>query len=76
MLYESTQILQRSPQVDSALLSLLGHVRTMFRADVAEITLLPTRAGEQVLRTRVGPGSDGRRDAPDRADLDDALLRR
>ena len=74
MLYESTQILQRSPQVDSALLSLLGHVRTMFRADVAEITLLPIRAGEHVLRTTVGPGSDVGAMHPIGRELDDALL--
>ena len=47
MLFESTRILQRSPQLDSALLSLLDHARKMFRADVAEITLLPARAGRR-----------------------------
>ena len=40
MLYESTRILQRSPQIDQALVSLLDHARRMFRADVAEICLL------------------------------------
>jgi diguanylate cyclase (GGDEF)-like protein len=56
LLYESTRILQRSPQMDTALVALLTHARKMFRADVAEIALLPRRAGDDVLRTRVGPG--------------------
>jgi diguanylate cyclase (GGDEF)-like protein len=50
MLYESTRILQRSPNVDRALAELLGHVRAMFRADLAELTLLPEHAGDQYLR--------------------------
>ena len=56
MLYESTRILQRVPELETTLTSILGHVRTMFRADVAEICLLPTTEGEPVLRSRVGPG--------------------
>jgi diguanylate cyclase (GGDEF)-like protein len=56
LLYESTRIVQRSPQLETALISLLGHARTMFRADVAEICLLPPRNGDDVLRCRVGPG--------------------
>jgi diguanylate cyclase (GGDEF)-like protein len=51
MLYESTRILQRSPQVDLAVVELLRHARTMFRADVAELTLLPARDGDELLRT-------------------------
>jgi diguanylate cyclase (GGDEF)-like protein len=56
LLYESTRILQRSPQMDTALVALLTHARKMFRADVGEIALLPRRAGDDVLLTRVGPG--------------------
>jgi diguanylate cyclase (GGDEF)-like protein len=56
LLYESTRIVQRSPQLETALIALLGHARTMFRADVAEICLLPPRHGDDVLRCRVGPG--------------------
>ena len=56
LLYESTRIVQRSPQLETALISLLGYARTMFRADVAEICLLPPRQGDDVLRCRVGPG--------------------
>jgi diguanylate cyclase (GGDEF)-like protein len=56
MLYESTRILQRSPQIDQALVSLLDHARRMFRAEIAEASLLPQVEGQEILRTRVGPG--------------------
>ncbi len=56
MLYESTRILQRSPEIDRALVSLLDHARRMFRAEVAEVSLLPQEEGAEVLRTAVGPG--------------------
>jgi diguanylate cyclase (GGDEF)-like protein len=55
MLYESTRILQRSPQIDRALVALLDHARKMFRAEIAEVSLLPQVEGQEVLRTRVGP---------------------
>jgi diguanylate cyclase (GGDEF)-like protein len=51
MLYESTRILQRSPQVDRAVTELLRHARTMFRAEVGELTLLPSREGDEILRS-------------------------
>ena len=56
MLHESTLILQRSPHLDAALISLLDHARKMFRANVAEICLMPAHEGEDILRARVGPG--------------------
>jgi diguanylate cyclase (GGDEF)-like protein len=56
MLYESTRILQRSPEIDRALVSLLDHARRMFRAEVAEVSLLPMEEGQEILRTGVGPG--------------------
>ena len=56
MLYESTRILQRSPEIDRALVSLLDHARKMFRAEVAEVSLLPQVEGQEILRTSVGPG--------------------
>ncbi len=55
MLYESTRILQRSPEIDRALVALLDHARKMFRAEVAEVSLLPQVEGQEVLRTSVGP---------------------
>ena len=75
MLYESTRILQRSPQVDVAAVELLRHARTMFRADVAELTLLPTRVGEQLLRT-TSRGSGEESMVPIGTEIDDALLER
>jgi diguanylate cyclase (GGDEF)-like protein len=56
LLYESTRILQRSPQLDTALVDLLDHARKMFRVDVAEIRLLPRHEGDDILRCQVGPG--------------------
>jgi diguanylate cyclase (GGDEF)-like protein len=56
LLYESTRILQRSPQLDTAIVSLLDHARKMFRADVAEIRLLPRHDGDEIMRCQVGPG--------------------
>ncbi len=55
MLYESTRILQRSPEMDRALVSLLDHARKMFRAEIAEVSLLPQIEGQDILRTSVGP---------------------
>ncbi|HEX4898130.1 MAG TPA: EAL domain-containing protein [Candidatus Limnocylindrales bacterium] len=56
MLYESTRILQRSPQLDRALAALLDHARRMFRAEVAELSLLPLEEGGEVLRICAGDG--------------------
>ena len=44
LLYQSSRILQHSPELDSALVALLDHARKMFRAEVAEV-LLQTRGG-------------------------------
>ncbi len=58
LLYESSRIIQRSPEVDSALVSLLDHTRLMFRAERAEIRLYPVVPGGQVLVTSVGTESE------------------
>jgi diguanylate cyclase (GGDEF)-like protein len=55
--YESTRMLQRSPEVDSAVIGLLTQARGMFRAERAEITLFPAE-GEEAVRTGLGPGSN------------------
>ena len=54
--YESTRMLHRSPEVDSAVVGLLTQARGMFRAERAEITLYPAE-GDQAVRTALGPGS-------------------
>jgi diguanylate cyclase (GGDEF)-like protein len=74
MLYESTRILQRSPQIDQALVSLLDHARKMFRADVAEVSILPQVDGQEVLRTSVGPGESVLMMQPIGTALDDPRL--
>jgi diguanylate cyclase (GGDEF)-like protein len=50
-LYQSGRILQHSPELDSAILALLDHTRTMFRAERAEVLLHPRVAGDDALRT-------------------------
>ncbi|MEX0709682.1 MAG: EAL domain-containing protein [Chloroflexota bacterium] len=53
LLYESTRILQRTPELDSALVQLLQHSRAMFRAEHAEIVLFPSAPGDSYLITSV-----------------------
>jgi diguanylate cyclase (GGDEF)-like protein len=50
LLYESSRILQHSPELDSALIALLDHAREMFRAEVAEIVLYPRDETGNALR--------------------------
>ena len=68
LIYESTRMLHRSPEVDSALIGLLTQARTIFRAELAEITLLPTEDGAPAIRTTLGPGTAV--DAMTRVDLE------
>jgi diguanylate cyclase (GGDEF)-like protein len=74
MLYESTRILQRSPQIDQALVSLLDHARRMFRADIAEICLLAQVEGSEILRTSIGGGQTTEMMQPVGTALDDPNL--
>ena len=39
LLYQSSRIMQHSPELDSALVALLDHARDMFRAELAEVVL-------------------------------------
>ena len=52
LLYESSRILQHSPEIDSTLVALLSHARTMFRAELAEVILYPRSAGAEGLWAR------------------------
>ena len=52
LLYESSRILNSSAELDSALVALLGHARTMFRAELAEVVLYARHPNEEALRTR------------------------
>ena len=74
-LYETTRELHASTKVESALLTLLRHAREVFRADVAEIILFP-EAGDDALRTTLGPGEELHVLQPvDKALADPAVLR-
>ena len=42
LLYQSSRILQHSPELDRALVALLDHARDMFRAELAEVLLRST----------------------------------
>ncbi len=54
-LYESTSILQRTPELDRAILDLLRHTRRMFKAEAAELTLLAPGDADHALRTSLDP---------------------
>jgi len=51
LLYQSSRILQHSPELDSSLVALLGHARAMFRAELAEVMLYPRDLDAEALRT-------------------------
>jgi diguanylate cyclase (GGDEF)-like protein len=51
LLYQSSRILQHSPELDSALGALLEHAREMFRAERAEILLWPREDSDEGLLT-------------------------
>jgi diguanylate cyclase (GGDEF)-like protein len=52
LLYESSRILQHSPEIDSTLVALLSHARAMFRAELAEVVLYPRSPGAEGLWAR------------------------
>ena len=54
LLYESSQIFQRSPALDSAILAMLEHARVMFSSGIAELVLVGADDGIP-LRTSTGP---------------------
>ena len=51
LLYQSSRILQHSPELDSSIVAILDHARAMFRAEVAEVVLYPRIDGADALRT-------------------------
>jgi diguanylate cyclase (GGDEF)-like protein len=72
-LYESTRILQRSPELDSNVVKLLSNARRMFRSEFAEITLFPAKDGDRSLRTSLGPDEHSELMVPVTLDLGDTL---
>jgi len=73
LLYQSSRILQHSPELDSTLVALLSHARTMFRAELAEVVLYPRSTGEDALRTRSWHERPAEVMVPDREHLDDPI---
>ncbi len=60
LLYQSSRILQHSPELDSALAALLEHAREMFRAERAEALLWPRdESGDGLLTSSVHDGERG-----------------
>jgi diguanylate cyclase (GGDEF)-like protein len=57
-LYEATKIVTQSPRVESGMLALLSHARSVFRAEIADITVISGERSRVGLRTTVGPGED------------------
>ena len=55
-LFESSRILQRSMDIDDNASALVEHARQMFRAEIAEMVLLPLAGEGPVLRSTIGPG--------------------
>src|SRR5439155_25642067 len=57
LLYQSSRILQHSPELDSSIVAILDHARNMFRAEWAQIILYPRMPADEALRTV--PRQDG-----------------
>jgi diguanylate cyclase (GGDEF)-like protein len=76
LLYESSRILQRSPELDSALVALLEHAREMFRAERADIVLYPRGGIGDAVRTSCGVDRPTVVMAPIVLDPDEPIRRR
>ena len=74
MLYESTRILQRSPQLDSALRVAARPCPQDVPGRRRRDPLLPSHEGDEVLRCQVGPGDRVGAMQPVGPTLDDPLL--
>jgi signal transduction histidine kinase len=64
LLYESGRALQRSVQLDATLRTLLEGARTMFRAEIAEVTFFETE-DDRASRTRLGADGTFSQSVPD-----------
>jgi diguanylate cyclase (GGDEF)-like protein len=69
LLYQSSRILQHSPELDSALVALLDHARAMFRAEVAEVILYPRDDNADALRTTSVHDREPEAMVPERVEL-------
>ena len=73
LLYESSRILQHSPEIDSTLVALLSHARTMFRAELAEVVLYPRSSDAEGLWARSWHDRDPEVGTPNTDDLPQPL---
>jgi diguanylate cyclase (GGDEF)-like protein len=73
LLYQSSRIMQHSPELDSALVALLDHARMMFRAEIAEVTLYPRGDARDALRTTSIHDAAAEVMIPEAIDLDAGL---
>jgi diguanylate cyclase (GGDEF)-like protein len=74
MLYQSSRILQHSPELDSAVLALLDHARDIFRAERAELILYPRNEQGEALMTSVNREGESRTMAPVTIDDEDPIV--
>jgi len=73
-LHGADDALQSSRELETAIVQLLRRARTMFSAEVAQLTIFPTAAGEKALRTTVRHDqADEVMIAVDLGQLDDVL---
>jgi diguanylate cyclase (GGDEF)-like protein len=73
LLYQSSRIMQHSPELDSALVALLDHARMMFRAEVAEVVLYPRDDAREMLRTTSIYDAEPEVMIPEPAELDSGV---
>ncbi|HEX4579558.1 MAG TPA: diguanylate cyclase, partial [Candidatus Dormibacteraeota bacterium] len=70
------EALHHSPELESAIVALIGRAREMFDGQIAQLTIYPTSPGEQAYRTTVragGPAGTEIMVPIDSTDLDDIL---
>jgi diguanylate cyclase (GGDEF)-like protein len=75
LLYESSRILQHTPQLDAAVYALVEHARKMFRSEVCQLVIFPDRAAGQTLSTTSFVEGPEERMAPLRLDVEPPLWR-
>jgi diguanylate cyclase (GGDEF)-like protein len=76
LLYQSSRIMQHSPELDSALIALLDHARAMFRAEIAEVVIYARGDGGDALWTASIQDAPAAAMVPVRLAPDDPVHRR
>lgn len=76
LLYESSRILQHTPELDDSLHAVVDHARKMFRSEIGQLIIFPDRAAGQALSTTSYQDGSGERMAPIRFEAEPALWKR